>query len=340
MAKARQIEITDHSVGALPLVERGPEREYRDAVLKGFSVRVTRRSKTFTFRADHWSDGRRVGSRRVTIGRVGEIPAEAAREKARAMKRHLGTTGSPALPPSPATAKQITFGDAWTKYKEHLVRDKKSVRTIAEYEHKVVRHLSDWLERPLAEITRQDAMDKHAAITERRTVVGRPSPAGAGRARATAPYAANGALRVARAVWSFAQDDLEVPGLSERNPFRSRRLFHRETPKAGGMASHELAAWAAQLAQLPPMRQLFHTWFLLSGMREDTVCNMRWQYVDLGARNLQIPQPKGGKPMEIPLSRAMVACLRLAWRRNGEHFLPEGGRTAPIPSLGPGWEKS
>lgn len=103
-----------------------------------------------------------------------------------------------------------------------IIREGKSPRTIADYQVKFIRHLSAWHKKPLAAITREEVTKEHAAITER-----------ARKARkgkyASGKYAANGCLRFARAVWNYAKNELETPGLPDRNPFRAGKLFHRST---------------------------------------------------------------------------------------------------------------
>ena len=58
-------------------------------------------------------------------------------------------------------------------------------------------------------------------------------------------------MRFARAVWNHAKDELETPGLPERNPFRSGKLFHKEKARNTGMGVADLPAWWAQLQALP-----------------------------------------------------------------------------------------
>jgi hypothetical protein len=73
MAKIKKIDITDAAVAALPYESQG-ERFYHDRIVRGFSLRVDRRTKVFTCRTDHYRDGKRAAIRRVRLGAVGEIP--------------------------------------------------------------------------------------------------------------------------------------------------------------------------------------------------------------------------------------------------------------------------
>src|SRR4029078_11859127 len=113
-----------------------------------------------------------------------------------------------------------------------------------DYQDKFDRHLTTWHEKALAAITRDEVSRQHAVITER-----------ARKARkgkyASGKYAANGSMRLARAVWNFAKHELETPGLPELNPFRSGKLYHRERARESGMGPQDLPAWWAQLELLP-----------------------------------------------------------------------------------------
>jgi integrase len=313
MAKAKKIDITDAAVAALPFEAHG-ERFYHDRSLRGFSVRVGGRTKTFTARADHYRNGTRAATRRIRLGAAGEISAELARAKAIEQMRRVRATGSVDQPGDPA---KTTMGDIWPRYRAVMQKAGASERTIEDYADKIERHLKAWHDRPLASITRDEVHRRHAEISE-----------------AAGPFAANGAMRVARAMWNFASDNLELPGLPPKNPFRSTRrdsLYVKERARRNGMSTVELPAWAAQLHQLPTLRQALHLWCVLSGMRRRTVTSMRWADVDWKSQTLTVPSPKGGEPMALPLSRPMILLLRYVRRLAGGMY-PEPARTWVWPS--------
>ena len=313
MAKTKRIDITDAAVAALPFESRG-ERFYHDRAVRGFSVRVGQRTKTFTCRADHYRAGERAAIRRIRLGAVGEIGAEAARAKAIVAMRRIRASGHIDQPDRP---ERTTMGDIWPRYRAAMPKSGAKPRTIEEYGDKFERHLSRWHDKPLASITRDEVHREHAGITER-----------------SGPFAANGAMRIARAMWNFAKDNLELPGLPERNPFRSTRrdsLYVKERARRNGMSTVELPAWAVQLRELPTLRQALHSWCLLSGMRRRTVTSMQWADVDWKARTLTVPAPKGGEPMMLPISRPMRVLLRFA-RRLGRAMYPQQARTWVWPS--------
>ena len=139
-------------------------------------------------------------------------------------------------PPLPST-----FKAAWEGYRAAITKEGKSLRTIADYQDKFGRHLKAWHDRPLASIKREDVVQEHAAITERARQLGPAKNIPAANMPPTAPCVSR------RAVWNHAKDELETPGLPERNPFRSGKLFHKEKARNTGMGVAELPAWWAQL---------------------------------------------------------------------------------------------
>jgi hypothetical protein len=152
---------------------------------------------------------------------------------------------------------RTTVRDVWPRYRAAMEKDGASTRTIEDYSDKFERHLKPWHDRPLASITRDEVHREHASIAER-----------------AGPFAANGAMRIVRAFWNFAKDNLELSGLPERNPFRSTRrdsLYVKERARRNGMSTAELPAWMAQLRKLPTLRQALHLWCVISGI------NSRWR---------------------------------------------------------------
>ena len=126
----------------------------------------------------------------------------------------------------------------------------------------------------------------------------------AGQKYVSGKYAANGCMRLARAVWNFAKDELETPGLPERNPFRSGKLFHKERARKTGMSPEELPAWWRQVQALDnPIRREMHLFTLLSGPRKTDILTAQWGHVNWDKRSLRLPNPKGGdeRAFELPL---------------------------------------
>lgn len=326
-ATTPRILLTDAAVKREPFAQ-GKPRIVRDTKVAGLHLWIGKRKKTFRYQ---YETARVNGTRgRTHIEWLGEHPhhtADEARAKALAIQA-ARIRGEPIrVVTEVKTPTELTFGQAWEHYKVAITKEAKSPRTIADYRDKFDKHLSVWKDKALTTITREEVTSQHAAITER-----------ARKARkgkyASGKYAANGSMRLARAVWNFAKEELETPGLPELNPFRSGKLYHKERARESGMGAKDLPAWWAQLHQLGnPIRREMHLFMLLSGLRRQDVLTARWDNLHEQRNALRIPAPKGGveRAFELPLSEPMLACLKRA-KEAGNTFFPEQGRIWIFPA--------
>ena len=319
--QAQRILLTDKAVRSLPFSPAKPQI-VRDSKISGFHLWVGKSTKTYRFQYETPRVGGQRGSTMVQwLGEHPHATAEEARAKALEIVA-LRARGEPiprgfALTPDVSPA--FTFKAAWDAYKAAITKEGKSIRTIADYQDKFDRHLKAWHNKPLASIKREDVVQEHAAITER------ARQARAGQKYSSGKYAANGTMRFARAVWNYAKDELETPGLPERNPFRSGKLFHKEKARNTGMGVAELPAWWAQLQALAnPIRRELHLFMLLTGLRRTDVLTARWANFDPNRPSLRLPSPKGGeeRAFELPLSTAMLECLERV-KEAGSTYYPE-----------------
>jgi integrase len=321
-----RILLTDAAVKREPFAQ-GKPRIIRDSKIAGLHVWIGKRKKTFRYQ---YETARVNGVRgRTLIEWLGEHPHHSADEvRAKALAIHAARVrGDYARPVAKVTLTQLTFAEAWEHYKAAITNEGKSPRTILDYQDKFDRHLSDWHKTALAAITRDEVTKQHAVITER-----------ARKARkgkyASGKYAANGCMRLARAVWNYAKNELEAPGLPELNPFRSGKLYHRERARESGMGAKDLPTWWTQLQLLPnPIRREMHLFTLLSGLRRQDVLTARWDYLDEKRKALRIPAPKGGaeRAFDLPLSEPMLACLRRS-KEAGNTFFPEPSQVWIFPA--------
>lgn len=330
--QAQRILLTDKAVRSLPFSPAKPQI-VRDSKIAGFHVWVGKSTKTFRFQYETPRVNGQRGSTMVEwLGEHPHASAEEARAKALEIVA-LRARGEPiprGFAVTPETSPSLTFRAAWEAYKAAITKEGKSIRTIADYQDKFDRHLKAWHDKPLASIKREDVVAEHAAITER------ARQARAGQKYSSGKYAANGTMRFARAVWNYAKDELETPGLPERNPFRSGKLFHREKARNTGMGVAELPAWWAQLRALAnPIRRELHLFMLLTGLRRTDVLTARWTNFDPSRPSLRLPSPKGGedRAFELPLSAAMLDCLERV-KEAGRTYYPEESKTWIFPAPG------
>ena len=330
--QAQRILLTDKAVKGLPFSPAKPQI-VRDSKIAGFHLWVGKSTKTFRFQYETPRVNGQRGSTMVEwLGEHPHASAEEARAKALEMVA-LRARGEPiprGFAVTPDVAPALTFKAAWDAYKAAITKEGKSIRTIADYQDKFDHHLKAWHDKPLANIKREDVVQEHAAITER------ARQARAGQKYSSGKYAANGTMRFARAVWNYAKDELETPGLPERNPFRSGKLFHKEKARNTGMGVADLPAWRAELQALAnPIRRELHLFMLLTGLRRTDVLTARWANFDPARPSLRLPSPKGGeeRAFELPLSTAMLDCLERV-KEAGQTYYPEESKTWIFPAPG------
>jgi hypothetical protein len=120
----------------------------------------------------------------------------------------------------------ITLGRA---LEMHLASKERSPRTVTEYRDKVRLHFGDWADLPLSSISRRMAKERHQRIT-----------------RESGAYAANGAMRVFRAVWNRAmREDESLPACPTINVD-----FHQEHRRDAAIPQAQLPAWWQAIGEL------------------------------------------------------------------------------------------
>jgi hypothetical protein len=250
---------------------------------------------------------------RVATGEASEISTRSARATAkedlaqlsrgqqpkdkelRLEGRETITVGGETVRPSG----QITLRQAWARYRDaHLVRKRRSKRTIDGYRDHVERIFASWLDLPLRELglDPDNVAVRHDDITKDH-----------------GPYIANGSMRTLRAIYKHARR--RHRSLPE-NPVDAVD-WNSEKRRETGMGIGDLKGWFTELAAFDnPIRREFHLFTLLSGSRPAALQVTKPEHIDFRRRVLHIEKPKGGaeRAFDIPLSREMILCLVRAIR--------------------------
>ena len=272
---------TQREIDALPHPAAG-QSLYWDTALRGFGLLVGKHSKTFVMQRDV-----KGKSRRITIGRYGDISLHLARQQAEQLAGAMSGGTDPVEEERKATGHGITLRKAWTLYEAHLAAKERSPVTRDGYWQSLQRYCSDWLDRPLAEITPEDAHARHILI-----------------GKAHGKYAANGTMRALRAIWRRALR--QHPGLGL--PPTVNVDFYAEKPRKAVVK--DLAAWwrGVQAVENPIRRDLF-IWLAFTGCRSGETKRLRWEQVDLVAGVVHFPITKT-ESFDLPLSKFLVGLLK------------------------------
>ena len=265
----------------------------RDTEEPGFFVVVGARTKTFTVQVDVVDVLGKRQTKKRALGKWPQMGVAEARKVAKETKVELARAGGG------ARGTVLTLGTAWQELKAELEMDiavgKRSTATVRGYEYSF-RLLCDWEKTPLTKLSVHslEVRKRHRELSTE-----------------SGPSSANGAMVFLRRVYNFARKRKLDPNLPAFNPVESVKFNERQR-RDTAMDATELAVWFKKLRALPnPVRQEFHLFCLLSGSRPGALTVARWEHLDMKRRVLHVPKPKGGerRAFDIPLSRAMVACL-------------------------------
>lgn len=290
--------LTDKAIARLPYAEAG-QYKVRDAELKGFFLRIGKRTKTYMVQGEHWRDGFREFSMQKKLGDFGTISARDARTKA---KEALGSFAKGERPGFPMRVAQgaITLSGAWERYRDaHMVRKARADRTVANYRDYMERLLGDWLDEPLAKfgLRPELVIERHEKLTTK-----------------NGPYIANSVMKAFRAIYNHAlKGNRTLPAYNPALAIDWNPEQRRDT----GMGVEDLSGWFAELAAMDkPLRREFHLLTLLTGSRPTALKTARIEHIDFRHRVLHIPKPKGGaeKAFDIPMSHAIMRCIVRAIR--------------------------
>jgi integrase len=317
------VKLTERVVmNARPLERNGTTafRILRDSQRQGFALRVSASG------AKSYIVIRRVpgaGQVNYKFGNAGELTVAEARVQAEQLLARMARGENPAeerqqrrVQEKQEEIRGITLAEA-AKLAYASARAKgRSAVTVDWYEEVIDRYMADWLNRPLVEITRQEANTKHAAIA-RQVAAGKfASEHRKTSIKKTAGRStANAVFRVFRLIWNRAlRQHPELPAC----PVINVDWFAQKPPRTAHSAEALPTWYAAVLKSQNPVRKDYLLFVLFSGMRRRAAAEMRWQDVDLKTRTLHVPAPKGGeeRAFDLPLSDFMIELLE---RRKAEH---------------------
>jgi integrase len=271
---------TKLAVDELPNPKKG-QPIYWCTELRGFGVRTGARDKTFILE-------RRINniSRRITLGKYGAISLQKARREAEKLIGEMTNGIDPVIRKREETAGGMTLRQAWALYQKHMDAKDRSEVTRQGYQAKIDCHLSDWLDRPLSSITRQETNERHSAIGK------------------NAKYSANGTMRILRAIWRRARR--QFPELPE--PPTMNVDFFGEKRRTAVVT--DLAAWWKGVQRIEsPVRRDFYIWLIFTGCRSGETSSMRWDQIDLKRGIVRYPITKT-EEFDLPLSDFLIALLK------------------------------
>lgn len=285
--------LTDKAVKALPAPARGNRIAY-DTEIKGFGARVTAAGAiAFVLNYRRKADGL---ERRYTIGAFPDWSVAAAREKAKALKRHIDGGGDP-VGEHVADRAAPTVAALCARFVEEHV-GKQRPRTQIDYRSIIQNDILPALGRlKVAAVEFEHVERLHANITKR------------------APVRANRALAVTATMFGLAvrwklRADNPCKGVT-RNREHGRRRY---------LKPDELVRLTAALAGDPnQLAANILRLLLLTGARKGEVLSAQWDQIDLAAGVWTKPHTMTKQEREhaIPLSAPARQLLERLHKRSG-----------------------
>ena len=300
MAKLRRTTISRSTVEKL---KADKDTVFWDSELLGFGVRV-------------YPTGRKVyvvqtrtggeNGKRVTVGRHGVITPEEARRRAALIVSRI-KAGEDPIPEPLAVTKGPTVADLAAVYLEEIVEVRLKPASAKVYRSVIGKHV-------LPALGRKPALSvDHAAVSALHHSL------------AATPSAANRAVEMLFRIYRAAEERELIPEgsnpcrqVSMNRPRRHERfLTDREFRRLGRVLDEEEGNGGSRMYAAMAIRLL-----LLTGCRKNEVLNLRWDHVDLEAREMRLGDSKTG-PRRMQLSPAAAELLARIPRVEGNpHVIP------------------
>ncbi len=272
---------------------------FRDALLKGFGVRITA-AGIKSFVVEKRVEGK---VRRITLGKYPALTVEQARKEAQKLLGKIASGQNPIAQKLNDEMRRKTLGDTFDDFKD--ARKQLKPKTLYDYGRLIDTVFEDWKTRPLVDITKDMVARRHAKIGGKN-----------GEAHA------NLAMRFLRALFNFAiaeyEDGFGHPLLAQNPVVRitQTRAWYRVERRQTVIKAHQLPAWYEAVEALkkptnPKSTQVadYLLLLLLTGLRRQEAAMLRWEDVDLKAKTMRIPDTKNHEPLTLPISDTVLTLL-------------------------------
>ncbi len=300
MPRRSEFRITGRSVDALRAAEK--DTVFWDRELAGFGVRVhTTGRKIYVVQSR--GPG---GLKRLSLGPHGDLFPQEARKQAQGVIDRI-KRGMDPIPAAPAP--ECTVAGLAERYLRLHVSPHCKPNSARLYRLELERHVLPALgETPIGAVRRADVARLHHRLRD-------------------TPYTANRAVKILSRMFRLAERwELMPPGSS---PCRSVRLYREQsrdrflTPDEYRRLGLALGEAAASDGSLWPFAVAAIRLLLLTGCRKSEILTLRWDDVDLTARELRLRDAKTG-PRMVPLTPPLLKVLDGIPRAEGNPWVIRG----------------
>jgi integrase len=269
--------------------------EYYDAQEKRLICRVSYTGNK-TFYVKMWGDGK---THKVSLGKVEDITVTTARQKAAATVSEINSGINPTAAKRKLSIAQTKLGEVLEQYLEG--RDLKPL-TVKDYRNKLRNSFSDWLNKPINNITEEMVIKRHQLLTE------------------TGKTKTNNAMRVLRLTLNYAN----AVGMIDNNPasiLSNARLWHKNNRKDRVIPLEHLKAWHEAVEGLANQKAKVYLFIALyMGFRSNELLTLEWADVDIKGQSIKLKNTKNRSSHQLPMPKVVVPYL------NALHELTGGSR--------------
>ena len=319
MAKLTRTTISRHTVERL---KADKDTVFWDSELLGFGVRVypTGRKVYVVQTRAGGKDGKRV-----TVGRHGVITAEEARRRAALIVARIKAGEEPVPEPMAVTlANGPTVADLAAVYLDQVVAVRLKPASAKAYRGVIEKHILPALGRkPALSLDHAAVSALHHGLVE-------------------TPAMANRAVEMLFRIYRAAEERELIPEGS--NPCRQiamnrqrrheRFLTDEEFRRLGRVLDEAERSEGAMARAAMAIRLL-----LLTGCRKNEILSLRWDHVDLEAREMRLGDTKTGR-RTVQLSPAATAVLARGTRIEGNpHVIPGTRRGSRMSGMQRPWDR-
>jgi integrase len=306
------MKLTKREIDKITLPTQG-QTFYWDEELKGFGLRATPSGMSYVVRGTVRGGGRRP---RITLGRHGPFTPDMARAEAR---KALGEMERGIDRVRAAKAQQLAGVTLDAAYRAYVDSKKLSVNTLRDYASAMRIAFGDWATLPISRISGGMVSRRFDERSE------------------AAPVQANQMFRFLRALlgwamWKYAHDD-GTP-LIATNPcdiLSKLKRWNRVQRRTRHVEQGRLASFVHALIHQPsdcPQRRATKdlcALLVLTGLRDQEGCGLRWADVDLQRRLITVRGTKNGKDHTLPVGPWLADRL-------GQRLVEVGGSPFVFPA--------
>lgn len=218
---------------------------------------------------------------------------------------------------------QLMIGESRVVLLRRVWNDYRNIRPLKNssreaYTKYFAMYLSDWADRSIASIRKEEVYQRHQEIT-----------------RTRGGTTANNVMRLLRGLYNFAQtryEDSQGYPVFRVNPvscLSALRCWNRERPRRRYIQAHQMQDWFLSVSSLKngTIRD-FLLFILHTGLRRSEACGLLWADVDFDRGIFTVRDTKNGSDHTLPFSTYVFNIIRRRQRLSepGDRYVFTGTR--------------